>query len=288
MASNTNAADEPTPELDALRQLLKIMQRLRDPERGCPWDLQQDFASIAPHTLEEVYEVIDAIETGDMPQVRDELGDLLFQVVFYAQLGQEQRLFDFNDIAAGIGAKLLHRHPHVFPGAKLDDTAAAPGISADQVVQNWEAIKAEERQRKRGEDPGSVLDDVPLALTALLRAAKLQKRAAGQGFDWRNPDGVFLKVDEELAELRQALDAADQAAVEEEFGDLLFTLVNLSRHLEVNPETALRAASRKFETRFRAMEQQLRRDGRDMRQLSEAELEEYWNKVKLGQRKPSA
>jgi ATP diphosphatase len=281
-------ADEQNPELDAVAQLLKIMQRLRDPERGCPWDLQQDFASIAPHTLEEVFEVLDAIETGDMNQVRDELGDLLFQVVFYAQLGRERGLFDFNAIAAGIGAKLLHRHPHVFPAARLDDASAAPDISADQVVQNWEAIKAEERKRKRGDAPGSVLDDVPLALTALLRAAKLQRRAAGQGFDWRNSAGVFAKVDEELAELRQALDAGDQTAVEEEFGDLLFTLVNLSRHLDVNPETALRAANRKFETRFRAVEQLLRSEGRDMRQLSEAELDEYWNKVKLAQRKSSA
>lgn len=282
MASNGN------PELDAVQKLLKIMQRLRDPERGCPWDLQQDFASIAPHTLEEVYEVIDAIETGDMRQLRDELGDLLFQVVFYAQLGREQALFDFNDIAAGIGAKLLNRHPHVFPGATLDDAATTPAISATEVVQNWETIKAEERKRKRGEQPGSVLDDVPLALTALLRAAKLQKRAAGQGFDWRDAKGVFAKVDEELAELHQALEAADSAAVEEEFGDLLFTLVNLSRHLDVNPESSLRAASRKFEARFRAMEQLMRLDGRDMNQMNEAELEEYWNKVKLAHGKPSA
>jgi ATP diphosphatase len=274
--------------MEAVKQLLRIMARLRDPERGCPWDLQQTFATIAPHTLEETYEVIDAIETGDMEQVRGELGDLLFQVVFYAQLGREQQLFDFNDIAAGIGAKLLHRHPHVFPAGTLDDTGPAPGISADQVVQNWEAIKAEERKGRQGDKPGSVLDDVPLALTALLRAAKLQKRAAGQGFDWRDSSGVFAKVDEELAELREALKASDKAAVEEEFGDLLFTLVNLSRHLDLNPETALREANRKFEKRFRAMEQLLQADGRNMRQLSESDLDEYWNKVKATGKKPSA
>lgn len=281
-------ANERQPELAALKRLLLIMQRLRDPQRGCPWDLKQDFASIAPHTLEEVYEVIDAIETGDMQQVRDELGDLLFQVVFYAQLGREQGLFDFDAIATGIGTKLLQRHPHVFPGASLDGASPAPDISADQVVQNWEAIKAEERRRRQAGRPVSVLDDVPLALTALLRAAKLQKRAAGQGFDWRDPDGVFAKVDEELAELREARARADQAAVEEEFGDLLFTLVNLARHLDVNAESALRAASRKFEQRFRAMEQQLAGEGRDMRQLSDAELDEYWNKVKakLGKSSP--
>lgn len=272
----------------ALARLLAIMRRLRDPERGCPWDLEQDFASIAPHTLEEVYEVIDAIETGDMGQLRDELGDLLFQVVFYAQLGSERGLFDFDAIAAGIGTKLLQRHPHVFPDASLEGARSDASVSSDAVVRNWEALKAEERRRKQGNRPGSALDDVPLALTALLRAAKLQKRAAGQGFDWRSPDGVLAKVEEELGELREALDAADQAAVEEEFGDLLFTLVNLSRHLDVNPETALRAANRKFETRFRAMEELLRGEGRALRELSDAELDEYWNKVKTIAGKPSA
>lgn len=275
-------------ELAALQRLLAIMQRLRDPQRGCPWDLQQDFASIAPHTLEEVYEVIDAIETGDMPQLRDELGDLLFQVVFYAQLGREQGLFDFDTIAAGIGAKLVHRHPHVFPGGQFAAEGAAPELSSEQVVHNWEAIKAEERQRKLGGKPGSVLDDVPLALTALLRAAKLQKRAAGQGFDWRSADGVFAKVDEELAELREAVTVNEQAAIEEEFGDLLFTLVNLARHLNVIPETALRAASRKFETRYRTMEELLRAEGRAPRELNDVQLDEYWNKVKAMGGKPAA
>ncbi|MGV3591315.1 MAG: nucleoside triphosphate pyrophosphohydrolase [Gammaproteobacteria bacterium] len=277
-----------SPELTGMQQLLAIMQRLRDPAHGCPWDLQQDFASIAPYTLEEVYEVIDAIETGDMPQLRDELGDLLFQVVFYAQLGRERGLFDFDTIAAGIGAKLVHRHPHVFPGGHFEAGGAAPEISSEQVVLNWEAIKAEERQRKQGGRPGSVLDDVPLALTALLRAAKLQKRAAGQGFDWRSADGVFAKVDEELAELHEAVAADDKAGIDEEFGDLMFTLVNLARHLDVNPETALRSASRKFEMRFRAMEDLLRGENRALRDLSETELDEYWNKVKAMGAKPSA
>src|SRR5690606_36066458 len=249
---------------------------------------EQNFASIAPHTLEEVYEVIDSIETGDMDQLRDELGDLLFQVVFYAQMGQEQGQFDFNDIAAAIGTKLLQRHPHVFPDATLDGAAAVPGISAGAVVRNWEAIKAEERKRKQGNEAGSALDDVPLALGALLRAAKLQKRAASQNFDWRSHDAVLAKVDEELAELRQALKEGEKAAVEEEFGDLMFTLVNLARHLELNPETALRSANRKFELRFRAMERQLRDDGRDMRDLSDTELDEYWNRVKAMDGKPSA
>lgn len=277
-------------KLPGMQRLLAIMQRLRDPDQGCPWDLQQDFASIAPHTLEEVYEVIDAIETGDMPQLRDELGDLLFQVVFYAQLGREQDLFDFDAIATAIGAKLVHRHPHVFPGGRFEAEGAAPetGISSEEVVTNWEAIKAEERRRKQGDRPGSVLDDVPLALTALLRATKLQKRAAGQGFDWRCTDGVLAKVDEELAELREAVAADDKAGIDEEFGDLLFTLVNLARHLDVNPESALRGASRKFETRFRAVEEMLRREGRALRDLDDAELDEYWNKVKAMTARPSA
>jgi ATP diphosphatase len=273
---------------DAMEQLLRIMGRLRDPKTGCPWDLQQTFATIAPHTLEEVYEVIDAIETGDMEQLRGELGDLLFQIVFYAQLGNESGLFDFNDIAAGIGAKLLHRHPHVFPGGTLDETSSAAGISPDEVVQNWENIKAAERQAKQGGKPVSALDDVPIALTSLLRAAKLQKRAAGQGFDWPDASGVFAKVDEELLELREAITAADSAAVEEELGDLLFTLVNLARHLDSNPETALRAANRKFEERFRSMERELQLDGRSMRDLNESELDQYWNRAKLAGKSPSA
>jgi ATP diphosphatase len=276
------------PQLDAVERLLLIMRRLRDPRGGCPWDLEQSFASIAPHTLEEVYEVIDAIETGDMDQLRGELGDLLFQIVFYAQLGKEAQLFDFNDIAAGIGAKLLHRHPHVFPGGTLEADNSVPELSPDQVVQNWEAIKAAERQQKQGDKPGSALDDVPLALSSLLRAAKLQKRAAGQGFDWRDVEGVFAKIDEELAELRQALETADALAVEEEFGDVLFTLVNLSRHLDLNPESALRAANRKFEERFRGMEQQLRLEGREMRDLNDSELDDCWNKAKLAGKNPAA
>lgn len=275
-------------DLEAVRQLLLVMRRLRDPERGCPWDLQQNFASIAPHTLEEVYEVIDAIESGDMEQLRGELGDLLFQVVFYAQLGGEQGMFDFNAIAAGISAKLLHRHPHVFPGGTLDHSVAAPAISADQVVKNWEAIKVEERQGRLGGKPLSVLDDVPLALPALLRAVKLQKRAAGQGFDWKETGSVFAKVDEELDELHQAVSTADKTAVEEEFGDLLFTLVNLARHLDLNPETALRQANRKFGERIRAVELLLQQEGRKMQELSEAELDEYWNKVKRASKNPLA
>jgi ATP diphosphatase len=273
---------------DALQRLLRIMSRLRDPRTGCPWDLQQTFASIAPHTLEEVYEVIDAIESGDMIQLKDELGDLLFQIVFYAELGREQQFFDFNDIADGICRKLLHRHPHVFPGASLD-TEAAPGtLSADQIVTNWEAIKTAERQSRQGERPASILDDVPLALTSLLRAAKLQKRAATQGFDWRSLAGVLAKVDEERGELEQALTAGQKTQVEEEFGDLLFTLVNLSRHLDLNPESALRQANHKFEQRFRIMEQMLREAGRAMPELSEQELDEYWNKAKVAVKKTSA
>lgn len=271
---------------DALQQLLRIMERLRDPTHGCPWDLQQDFASIAPHTLEEVYEVIDAIETGDSAQLRDELGDLLFQIVFYAQLGREQQLFDFNAVAAGICTKLLSRHPHVFPDGTLDG-GARPDISAEQVAVSWETLKNAERQRKTAGSTSSALDDVPLALTALLRAAKLQKRAATRGFDWKESAGVLAKVREELAELEQALAANDRQQMEEELGDLLFTLVNLSRHLQLNPETALRQANRKFEQRFRQMEALMRGDAVAMEALDDAQLDAYWERVKsLGKTAP--
>lgn len=262
----------------ALHRLLLIMERLRDPDHGCAWDRQQDFASIAPHTLEEVYEVIDAIETGDTAQLKDELGDLLFQIVFYAQLGREQQLFDFDAIAAGIGAKLLRRHPHVFPGGSLDDSARS-ALGADQVAVNWEALKSAERRSKASADV-SALDDIPLALSALLRAAKLQKRAAIRGFDWKEISGVHAKLREELAELEQALATHNRAQMEEELGDLLFTVVNLSRHLQLNPETALRSANRKFEQRFRAMEALLRHDEVEMEVLDAAQHDAYWERVK--------
>ena len=263
-----------------LQRLLQIMRRLRDPDTGCPWDLAQDFRSIAPHTLEESYEVVDAIERDDMAQLRNELGDLLFQVVFYAQLGSEQGHFDFAGVVDEICLKLLRRHPHVFPGGSLDAAAVPATISSDQIVANWESIKQQERAAKQGEGPVSSLEDVPLALGALSRAAKLQKRAAGQGFDWQDSAGVFAKLDEETRELREALSTGSRAAIAEEFGDLLFTMVNLARHLQLEPETSLRAANRKFELRFRRMEATLQAEGRDMQELNLSELEALWQQAK--------
>lgn len=269
----------PAETADALHRLLLLMERLRDAQHGCPWDRQQDFASIAPHTLEEVYEVIDAIERNDMQQLPDELGDLLFQIVFYAQLGKEQQLFDFADIANAITQKLLHRHPHVFPAATLE-SFGQPVLSAEQVAVNWEAIKQTERQRKSGSGPVSVLDDVPLTLPAMQRAAKLQKRARTQGFDWHEATAVFGKVEEELQELQQAMQQGDEDSVEEEFGDLLFSMINLGRHLEVEPERALRSANRKFERRFRLMETCIQQDGKRMDELSLTQLDGYWLRAK--------
>lgn len=269
------------PALEQMTLLLRIMARLREPGRGCPWDLQQDFRSIASHTLEETYEVIDAIERDDMEQLRGELGDLLFQVVFHARLGQEQGFFDFDTIAGEICTKLLRRHPHVFPAGRLqDDTDTAPAVSAEQVAASWESIKEAERAAKQDATPPSALDDVPLALGALQRAAKLQKRAAGQGFDWHDAAGVFDKLDEEQEELHAALRSGNQQDIEEEFGDLLFTMVNLGRHLKLDPETALRSASRKFEARFRQMEALCRADGHELKAADSGQLEHLWQQAK--------
>ena len=219
--------------------LARVMARLRDPETGCPWDIAQDFASIAPYTIEEAYEVADAIERNDMDDLRDELGDLLLQVVFHSRIAEQSNQFALQDVIDAITAKMIRRHPHIFgEGTRREDGHA-----------QWEAIKAAERAEK-DPDP-SALAGVASALPALLRAEKLQKRAARTGFDWPDIDGVIAKIEEEIAEVRDAL---DQAAREEEVGDLLFAVVNLAKHLKVDPEVALRSANSKFERRFRAME----------------------------------
>jgi len=261
-----------------LRELLRLMACLRDPQGGCPWDLQQNFASIAPHTVEEVYEVIDAIERNDLEHLPEELGDLLFQVVFYARLGEEAGLFDFETIAGRIVDKLLQRHPHVFPDATLASFGRRGALAAEDVGSQWEAIKAAEREARQQD--ASILADVPLALTALLRAAKLQKRAARQGFDWPDADGVLDKLQEETQELQQARAAENSADVAEEYGDLLFTVVNLGRHLGVEAETALRAANRKFERRVRAMETLLQMQGLTLGELDAQQLDACWRQVK--------
>lgn len=255
------------------------MDALRDPNHGCPWDLEQDFASIAPHTLEEVHEVIAAIEEGSSTQLAAELGDLLFQIVFYARLGKERGDFDFTSIAEGISRKLLLRHPHVFPDGTLESAGQPAGISASQVAVNWEQIKQTERQQDSSV-PVSALDDVPLALGALHRAGKLQKRAASQGFDWKNAKGVLDKLDEELHELRQAIAEGEQENIADELGDVLFTTVNLARHLQLDSESVLRKANRKFERRYRSMETLVSEAGLGWDELDLEMLEQFWQAAK--------
>lgn len=270
----------PTPDGDqqaaaALADLLEVMRRLRDPVSGCPWDRAQDFASIAPYTLEEAHEVADAIARADWTQLRDELGDLLFQVVFYARLGEERGWFDFASLTEGIRDKLQRRHPHVF--AAQDSQAT----DAHTLNQAWEHSKAGERA---AQGATGVLDGVALALPALTRAAKLGKRAARVGFDWPDAGAVGGKVREELAELTTELVAGQQEAASEELGDLLFALAQYSRHLGLDPESALRQANRKFERRFAAMENQLQVAGRDLQQMSAADWDQAWNTVKLSEK----
>ncbi len=256
-------------------RLLAIMARLRDPERGCPWDLEQDFASIAPHTIEEAYEVADAIERRDMAHLKDELGDLLFQVVFYAQMSREAGGFDFDAVADAISDKMIRRHPHVFGEARIDGAAA-------QTVA-WEAQKEAERRAladAAGAAP-SALDGVIAGLPALLRAVKLQKRAARVGFDWPEATQVLDKIAEEVAEIRHEMTAGGgPERLRDEVGDLLFAVVNLARHLEVDPEGALRGANAKFERRFHRIEALLSAAGREARDASLDELETLWLQAK--------
>lgn len=264
-----------------LDDLLYLMQRLRDPQNGCPWDLEQSYATIVPHTLEEAYEVADAIEQGDFDQLRGELGDLLFQVVYYAQLASEEERFSWNEVVDGITRKLVRRHPHVFPDGNLRTPPGTLTLAPEQIKQRWEQIKAEERAEKADRpEQLSLLDDVPAALPALSRAQKLQKRAASAGFDWPEVAPVIDKISEELDEVREALAAGQQQAVAEEMGDLLFCVVNLARHLGVDAENALRQGNAKFERRFRFIEDQLRVQGATVAERSLDELEALWDAAK--------
>jgi len=260
----------------SMQQLLRIMQRLRDPEHGCAWDIKQDFRSILPSTLEECYELADAIEHEDWPHVADELGDVLFQVVFHAQLGSERGLFDFPGVVHALAHKLVRRHPHVFANGDIEGVVDSD-LDPEQVKQQWEQIKREER---RAREQHHALADVPLALPALPRAQKLQKRAAQVGFDWPDAPPVLGKLDEELAELRAAMEQADRAAAAEELGDLLFTAVNLARKLKLDAEECLRAACGKFERRFAHMEDAAGARGEALEQLDTAALEALWQAAK--------
>ncbi len=255
--------------MNDIEKLLEIMASLRDPEKGCPWDVAQNFSTIAPYTIEEAYEVADAIAREDHDGLRDELGDLLLQVVFHARMAEEAGLFDFGDVANGISEKLIRRHPHVFGNEEQRSEGKQDG--------SWEAIKAAERAEK---DDESALAGVALALPALKRAQKLGKRAGNVGFDWDDRKGVRDKVLEELGELEDAVGTREEHRIEEEFGDLLFSIVNLARHLEIDPEHALSSANYKFERRFREMEHEIREAGRAPGDMSLAELEQEWRAAK--------
>ena len=269
-----------TQHLFSIADLRQLMRRLRDPDTGCPWDLKQDFQTILPYTLEEVYEVIDAADNADYPHLKEELGDLLFQIVFLSQLAEEQAYFDFSDVVSQITEKLLKRHPHVFPDGTLQSVRESDAdIDIQAIANRWEAMKTIER-RARGAP--ALLDDVPMALPAMSRAIKLQKRAAKAGFDWDDLTDVVAKVREELDELDGAVLSGKPSAVEDEFGDLLFTCMNLARHLGVDPERSLRGANQKFTRRFQEMESQSR--DRTLSACSTQQLASLWETVKAAER----
>jgi tetrapyrrole methylase family protein/MazG family protein/ATP diphosphatase len=256
--------------LPATEELLEIMARLRDPEGGCPWDREQTFGTVAPYTIEEAYEVADAIERGDLDELKDELGDLLLQVVFHARMAEEQGDFSFEDVAKSICEKMIRRHPHVFSDARFKDLA--------EQGEAWEAIKAAERKARR--PAAGLLGDVPAGLPGMLRAVKLTKRAARVGFDWPDPEAVIAKLHEELGELQVEIEAGDQAKIREELGDLLFVCANLARKLGVDPEDAVRATNAKFVRRFGFVEDALTAAGRSPEEASLAEMDALWNQAK--------
>ncbi|MBM3599160.1 MAG: nucleoside triphosphate pyrophosphohydrolase [Alphaproteobacteria bacterium] len=276
MATTQSAKDGATC---AIEQLLDIMARLRAPEGGCPWDLEQTFATIAPYTIEEAYEVAEAIERQDMGALKDELGDLLLQVVFHAQMAREAGAFDFNDVAQAISAKMLRRHPHVFGSASV--------ASAEAQTKAWETMKADERAAKAAADGRrpSVLDGVSAAYPALMRAMKLQRRAARVGFDWPEAGQVLDKIREEIGEIEAELGAAESTGasdrLQDEIGDLLFACVNLARHVDVDPESALRKGNSKFDRRFRQIENWLADAGKSPASVSLDEMEALWQRAKL-------
>lgn len=258
-----------------IEELLRIMARLRDPNGGCPWDIEQDFKSIAPYTLEEAYEVADAIERQNMDDLKEELGDLLLQVVFHSQMAAEQKLFTFEDVVQAINHKLVSRHPHVFG----DETAK----NADDVLQIWNAAKDREKQdsaQKKAAQPSSVLDDIPVNFPSLMRAQKISRRAAKHGFEWQKTEEVIDKIIEELNEFRAEIHSGDQQKQAEELGDVFFTIVNLGRRLDIDCDGAMRSCNEKFYRRFSGMERDIEADGRNMKDLSSDEWEAYWQRQK--------
>ena len=267
--------EPPSPQLPPIDRLLEIMARLRDPDGGCPWDKEQTFATIAPYTVEEAYEVADAIERGDLEDLKGELGDLLFQVVFHSRMAEEQGKFAFGDVATAMVEKMIRRHPHVFAGQTYADVA--------EQVAAWETIKADERAAKNR--TASLLDDVPPSLPGLTRAVKLTKRAARVGFDWPSTDEVLAKLREELEELQVEIDAGDLPKARAELGDLLFVCANLARKLDVDPEDSLRAANAKFARRFSHIEKVLAERGSSPEQSNLEEMDGLWNEAKALERK---
>lgn len=257
-------------------RLLEVMAQLRNPDGGCPWDVEQTFATVAPYTIEEAYEVADAIEKRDMELLKDELGDLLFQVVFHARMAEEAELFNYEDVAATVSEKMVRRHPHVFGGATVD--------TAEAQLKAWEETKAEERRSRGAKDDDSALSDVALGLPALVRAEKLQRRAARVGFDWDEAKRAFEKVHEEIAEVEvEMANGADRRRLEDEIGDLLFACVNFARKLEIDAEAALRGGNAKFERRFRAVEGLLKQRGTAPADSSLDEMEACWTTVKAAE-----
>lgn len=263
----------------SLEDLKELMRRLREPETGCPWDVEQTYQSIAPSTIEEAYEVVDAIERHDYKHLKEELGDLLFQIIFYSEIASEEQLFQFDDVVSGLVSKLIRRHPHVFPDNTLESRISGRRTEDDEanIKRRWEALKQEEREAK---GQAGLLEDVPITLPAMTRAAKLQKRASSAGFDWPSMDGVLKQVEEELAEVREAVSSGDDGAVREELGDLIFSVVNACRHARIDPETATRAANEKFERRFQYIERKLAEQGETPQEASLERMDHLWNEAK--------
>jgi ATP diphosphatase len=267
-----------TPARDISR-LIEIMAALRTPKTGCPWDLEQDFSTIAPYTIEEAYEVADAIERHDLDDLRDELGDLLLQVVFHARMAEEQSAFDFGGVVEAITAKLIRRHPHVFGDAR--------GLDVDAVNAQWDRIKADEKAQRGGAAPKGALAGVPVTLPALTRALKLQQKASKVGFDWNDPRAVLAKIREEADEIEAALDASHKEDAAAEAGDLLFAVVNLARHLDADPESMLRMTNQKFERRFGWIEHALAARGKTPSAATLAEMDALWDAAKVAERSPA-
>lgn len=278
MPPSDDASPKDLPSGPPIARLLAVMARLRDPEDGCPWDLEQTFETIAPYTIEEAYEVAEAVTVGDRAALKDELGDLLLQVVYHARMAEEEDSFGFDDVASAIAEKMIRRHPHVFGDATVADAADQTGA--------WERQKAEERARKAAAEgrTASVLEGVSSALPALMRAIKLQNRAARVGFDWPDTGPVLAKIEEEIGELREEIATGDADRLEDELGDVLFSVVNLARHLGVDPETALRRCNAKFERRFRGVEDRLAVQGQSPDRAGLGAMEALWVDIKLNEK----